>query len=122
MNIVRLILWVIPVAVSGCIDQRKDEALQPPWVEQLIAQYAAAPLANPPRSIWRCAYQGKTVYFVPAECCDQYSDLFDAEGRLIGHPDGGFTGTGDGHYGDFFQARKEVVLIWRDPRGGSTGG
>tara|TARA_B100000809_G_scaffold230761_1_gene245419 strand:+ start:435 stop:590 length:156 start_codon:yes stop_codon:yes gene_type:complete len=30
------------------------------------------------------------------ECCDQFSDLLDAEGNLIGHPDGGITGRGDG--------------------------
>ena len=30
------------------------------------------------------------------ECCDQFSDLLDAEGNLIGHPDDGITGRGDG--------------------------
>ena len=30
------------------------------------------------------------------ESCDQFSDLLDANGNLIGHPDGGITGRGDG--------------------------
>ena len=30
------------------------------------------------------------------ECRDQFSDLLDANGNLIGHPDGGITGRGDG--------------------------
>ena len=33
---------------------------------------------------------------VVKECCDQFSDLLDSEGNLIGHPDGGITGRGDG--------------------------
>jgi hypothetical protein len=39
---------------------------------------------------------GETVYYVVMECCDQFSDLLDADGELIGHPDGGITGRGDG--------------------------
>ena len=30
------------------------------------------------------------------ECRDQFSDLLDAGGNLIGHPGGGITGRGDG--------------------------
>ena len=29
------------------------------------------------------------------ECRDQFSNLLDAGGNLIGHPDGGITGRGD---------------------------
>ena len=49
-----------------------------------------------PRSITRYEYQGETVYYVLKESYDQFSDLLDANGNLIGHPDGGITGRGDG--------------------------
>ena len=54
------------------------------WVETL------------PQSITKYQNKGETVYYVVPRCCDQFSDLWDAEGNLIGHPDGGITGGGDG--------------------------
>ena len=63
------------------------------------------PVANPPASVTRYDYKGNTVYFVPQRCCDIFSDLYDAEGNIIGHPDGGITGQGDGRVPDFFQER-----------------
>ena len=49
-----------------------------------------------PRPITVYEYQGETVYYVLKESCDQFSDLLDANGNLIGHSDGGITGRGDG--------------------------
>jgi hypothetical protein len=36
---------------------------------------------------------------------------------MICHADGGFSGAGDGRCSDFFSARKNEKIIWRDPRG-----
>lgn len=89
----------------------------PPWLERLIGQIRARPPGNPPQSVWRYRYRGQVVYYLPPQCCDQYSKLFDAEGKVIGAPDGGLTGRGDGRAGDFHELRREGVLLWRDPRG-----
>ena len=88
----------------------------PIWVEKMIAEFKAAPVGNPPQSIWRYDYHDATVYYVPPQCCDQYSQLYNAEGVLLGAPDGGFTGTGDGRVTDFFSTRTNEHLVWRDTR------
>ncbi len=88
----------------------------PPWLERLIGQIKARPPGNPPQSVWRYLYRGQVVYYLPPQCCDQMSTLFDAEGRVIAAPDGGLTGRGDGRAGDFHQLRRQGLLLWRDPR------
>jgi hypothetical protein len=89
---------------------------QPGWVDDLILSFKSAPVGNPPQSIWQYEYNGATVYFVPPQCCDQYSDLYSYFGVIIAHPDGGITGSGDGRATDFFTKRTKEVLIWKDDR------
>ncbi|RYY44292.1 MAG: hypothetical protein EOO06_18380 [Chitinophagaceae bacterium] len=86
-------------------------------MDKLIAEFQAAKVENPPRKIYSYTYKGNTVYYVPAICCDFYSDLYDTNCRLIGHPDGGFTGKGDGKMTDFADTRSNERLIWADQRG-----
>lgn len=88
----------------------------PGWVNQLIAEFQSEPVGNPPQSIWSYEYNGQTVYYIPPQCCDQFSILYDSTGYIICAPDGGFTGRGDGQCPDFFQERKNECLIWQDSR------
>ncbi|HEY1131550.1 MAG TPA: hypothetical protein VGF12_19240 [Roseateles sp.] len=39
---------------------------------------------------------GRVFYLVNAPCCDHFNYLYDADGRRICSPSGGFGGTGDG--------------------------
>ena len=88
----------------------------PEWIRGLVEKYQNEPLGNSPQSIWRYEYKGQVVYYVPPQCCDQFSALYDTKGSIICAPDGGFTGTGDGHCPDFFPERKNEKLIWKDSR------
>ncbi|MHB8905889.1 MAG: DUF6970 domain-containing protein [Melioribacteraceae bacterium] len=88
----------------------------PYWVEKLIAEFKSQPVGNPPQSIWRYEYKGKIVYYIPPQCCDQFSKLYDENGNILGAPDGGFSGEGDGRFTDFFTERKNEKLIWKDDR------
>ncbi len=88
----------------------------PLCVSELIAKYQQAPKENPPRKLYSYTYKGKTVYYVTAVCCDMYSDLYDADCKLLGHPDGGITGKGDGTLPDFYDARSKEMLVWEDKR------
>ncbi len=88
----------------------------PKWVDELIAQWQSEPVSNPPRAIYRTEYKSKTVYYVRAACCDQYSQLYDEQGEVLCAPDGGITGKGDGKCIDFGSERKELQLIWQDSR------
>ena len=68
----------------------------PDWLTKWVADLEAGRVEFPPQSITRYQYGAETVYYVLPQCCDQFSDLLDAGGNLIGHPDGGITGRGDG--------------------------
>lgn len=88
----------------------------PEWLTGLIQRLDNEPVANPPASITQYEYRGQLVYFVPQRCCDIFSDLYDADGNIVGHPDGGITGQGDGRVPDFFEERKNERTIWQDKR------
>ncbi len=55
-------------------------------------------------------------YYIPPYCCDVYSELYDFNGQLICHPDGGITGAGDGKCPDFYKDSIIYTLIWKDNR------
>jgi hypothetical protein len=101
------------IFLTGCSSAQSSN---PKWVNQLISTFKNEPVGNPPQSIWRYEYQGQDVYFIPAQCCDQYSKLFDSSGNLICAPDGGFIGKGDGRCPDFISIRADETLIWKDLR------
>ncbi len=85
-------------------------------MKDLIAEFESEPVGNPPQSIWRYEYKSQIVYYVPAQCCDMFSTLYDADGEVICAPSGGIDGRGDGKCPDFNQERKNEMLIWEDPR------
>ena len=89
----------------------------PAWLTALTHEVEAQPLANPPAFIASYDYKGESVYFLPQRCCDIMSVLYRADGSVMCHPDGGFTGTGDGRCADFLVERKNERTIWRDGRG-----
>ncbi|MEO7522838.1 MAG: hypothetical protein ABIT58_02025 [Ferruginibacter sp.] len=95
--------------------QAKDSTL-PPCIIKMIDNYKLEEKQNPPRKIISYSFKGKTVYYVTPPCCDFFSDLYDENCVLIGHPDGGFTGKGDGKISDFTESRSNEKLVWKDDR------
>lgn len=88
----------------------------PAWAKDLINQEESGPVANPPASLVKCLYKDQEVYYLPPRCCDIPGTLFDSQGGKICSPDGGFTGKGDGQCPDFFELRKDCLVIWQDNR------
>lgn len=88
----------------------------PNWINEAIENFQSEPVDNPPRSIYRYTYQDQTVYYIPGQCCDQFSTLYDVDGNEICAPDGGLTGEGDGRCPDFFEQRTNELLLWEDSR------
>ena len=89
---------------------------EPPWLLRLIDEQMAEPVANPPAYIARQEYASGVYYYLPSRCCDIWSDLYDADGALVCHPDGGITGGGDGNCPALGEMIEEEI-VWRDPRG-----
>ena len=92
------------------------DAENPQWLTNLVSGLEGEPPANPPMTITRYEFKGQTVYFQTAPCCDFFSSLYDTDGSIIGHPDGGITGQGDGRVPDFFEKRENGLVIWEDKR------
>lgn len=114
VNKLFITIAILLIAITACSQSTQQE--NPQWINQLIKKYASEPVGNPPQSIWRYEYKGQTVYFVPQQCCDMFSTLYDANGTKLCAPDGGITGRGDGQCPDFFTGRTGEKLVWKDTR------
>lgn len=66
-----------------------------------------------PIYIKRYEYRGQTVFYMKSACCDKFNVVYDSNCNVMGHPDGGFTGRGDGSLPDFREVAKNGVEIWR---------
>ena len=89
----------IDISLSSCIKNKIDSFKLKPAHEQ-------------PQRVVQYMYKGKTVYYVVMHCCDFYNEVYDEHCKLLGSPDGGFTGKGDGKLPDFFTEAKNEKLIW----------
>ena len=114
MKKIIFVLCLFCFLIIGCSQSISPE--NPDWVEKLIVEFKNQPVGNPPQSIYRYEYNGQNVYYVPPQCCDQFSALYDEKGKILGAPDGGISGSGDGRLTDFFTERKDEKLIWKDSR------
>lgn len=89
---------------------------QPEWVQEQIAKYENSPKGNPAYTIYQFEYKNKMVFYLPAQCCDLFSEVYDMNKTYICSPDGGLAGMGDGQCIDFFDVAKNKKLIWKDNR------
>jgi Tol biopolymer transport system component len=110
-------LVLIVLGLAACGAQPAGQPPQvPPAVTALIEDLKSQPVANPPAYVASYQYAGQVVYYVPPRCCDIFGNLYDAQGQLICHPDGGIAGHGDGRCPDFLSQRKNETVLWRDTR------
>jgi hypothetical protein len=114
MTKVRYLLLALSVLTVAC--PSSTEGTTPLWVWKLIAEFQLQPVGNPPQSIWQYEFEGKTVYYIPAQCCDMFASLYDAEGTYICAPNGGIDGRGDGRCPNFHSERRNERLVWKDFR------
>ena len=124
------LIFITGIALIACSSSKKNNNMVadnvpankdstpalPTCVKKMIDQYKLEEKQNPPRQVYSYLYKGKTVYYVTPPCCDFFSDLYDSSCTLIAHPDGGFTGKGDGKMSDFKEVRTNEKLIWKDDR------
>ena len=68
---------------------------------------------NTPQSVTRYDYKGEQVYYILSACCDQYNIVYDSNCSLLGYPDGGITGRGNGSMPGFQDSATNKVIIWQ---------
>ncbi len=107
------ILVMLPLAVYA---QPVAPSALPAWLQKQVAKYEASPLNSQPSRVWQFEYRGKTVYYIPAPCCDQFDSLYDADGTYLCAPSGGYLGSGDQHCPDALPESKKRKRVWIDPR------
>lgn len=109
----KLILLTAILTVAGGLVACNEEPVSAA-IAELIASYELNPTESP-HQVWRYEIEGRAVYYMPPRCCDIYSELYDDNGVLLCHPDGGITGSGDGRCPYFVQEGKKRILIWTNP-------
>jgi hypothetical protein len=97
-------------------DMRLDSTARPAWLQTRIQSILATRKRNPIIRVTRYLYNGESVYYESAPCCNQQSTLYDVEGKVLCHPEGGITGRGDGKCSNFQKRRTNEQLVWQDPR------
>ena len=78
-----------------------------------IETMSANPREGTPQSITRYIYKGQTVYYMLSPCCDKYNIVFDSDCNILGFPDGGYTGKGDGKMPDFHKDATDGKVVWK---------
>ena len=85
----------------------------PPCLVQMIEKIKSDSTQQLPQSVTQYTYQGQTVFYVTAPCCDHYNTVYNSNCEVIGAPDGGFTGRGDGSLPDFFKQAANAKVVWK---------
>lgn len=94
----------------GC-GSSSDLANAPDWLQAKVATLDID--SSVPFVVTRWQYNDATVYYFPPAMPDGLGCLYDVDGKVIGCPDGGMTGHGDGRCADFFSARSEEHVVWK---------
>ncbi|MCE3282800.1 MAG: hypothetical protein K0Q66_1537 [Chitinophagaceae bacterium] len=110
----RLFILLFSIAVLQSCNRKL--AGTPACISKKIEEIKSQAKWNPPAEINEYEYNGKRVFLVSANCCDQYFMLLDGTCNSICAPSGGLTGGGDGKCTDFYKNAKHIRLVWKDPR------
>lgn len=102
------------VLFASCSNSKKTTAQSevPICLLEKIQKMTADQSQGEPLYVTMFDYKGKKVYYVAAACCDKYNMVFDTDCNLLGYPDGGLTGKGDGNMSNFRQEATNGKAIW----------
>ena len=75
------------------------------WLEAKIEEYNA-------QEVWKFQHNGQTAYFFLSGCCDQYNPVFNASGKFICSPSGGYEGDGDQKCPWPADRGTNITLVW----------
>ena len=112
------IIFILAVVILVCssFQKKKVKRAEPvcACMQKKIAAYKKLEKHEQPQRVVEYVYHGKKVYYVVAPCCDQFNLLYDSKCNLLGNPDGGFTGKGDGKFLDFAEKRTKEKVLWKN--------
>jgi hypothetical protein len=101
---------------DSAIIPKETIAPMPTCIKNKIDSFKLKEAHEKPQRVVEYMYKGKKVYYVVMPCCDFFNEVYDDKCKLLGSPDGGFTGKGDGKLPDFFTEVTNEKLIWGTPK------
>lgn len=101
------------MVAASCTNKIAGTQPMPQCLQKKINEMTATP-GNAPASVTEYTYQGEKVYYMIAPCCDQFNLVFDKDCNILGRPDGGITGKGDGSLPHFWSEAKDPKVIWKN--------
>ena len=104
----------LPLIFCSAFQKKKNKQTMPSCISEKIREFKKLEKHLQPQNVYEYLYRGKKVYYVTMPCCDNFNELYDSNCRLLGHPDGGFTGKGDGKLPDFSKEGKAGRMVWRN--------
>lgn len=110
-----LMTFAFLIILTGC-EKNKSTGSIPYCIQDKIDELKSKGKYNPPATVIQYDYNGKHVYYITSDCCDQYNNLYDDGCNFICAPDGGLSGHGDGKCGDFYDKKTNEQIIWQDSR------
>ena len=88
----------------------------PTCIKNKIDSFKVKQVHERPQKVVEYQYKGKRVYYIVMPCCDFFNEVYDDKCKLLGSPDGGFTGRGDGKLPDFFKEVSKEKIIWESDK------
>ncbi len=100
-----------PGKKATATNEMSSEKTIPDCLQTMIASMVAKTNGSP-QSITKYTYKNQEVYYMVSPCCDKYNVVYDSNCNVLGYPDGGYTGKGDGKMTDFKNEASDGKLIW----------
>ncbi|MEP7229457.1 MAG: hypothetical protein ABI691_04350 [Ginsengibacter sp.] len=116
---VLLIIVSLMILAIACSPGKKTTAINktpanktmPVCLQTLITTMASETNGSP-QSVTKYNYKNQDVYYMVSPCCDKYNIVYDSNCNVLGYPDGGYTGKGDGKMMNFKSEASDEELIW----------
>jgi hypothetical protein len=121
------LLYIAVAALLSCSTAKKNTTMElseengkivtvkdsvPACIRAKIDSFKKMAVHEQPRQVTEYVYKDKKVYYVTMPCCDFFNEVYDVNCNLLGHPDGGFTGKGDGKLPNFTAEKSKEKIIW----------
>lgn len=85
----------------------------PACLQEKIKTLSDDPTEGIPLYVAEYQYKNETVYYMASACCDKFNAVYDSACHLLGYPDGGFSGRGDGKMTDFSTEANNRKVLWK---------
>lgn len=112
---IKIITFFVVLFFISCSSNKKIKTSDeiPSCLMEKVVLMSKNSAEGMPQSITQYTYKGQTVYYLKAACCDKYNIVFDSSCHVLGFPDGGFTGKGDGKMLDFQKLATDEKVVWQ---------